>query len=126
VGQSTAQAIIRVISCRSQPFTQVDPNSAGGLSSSLGHKMTGIFKIVSGFFTLMAVLGIVLMLIGNFTVEWTCHERGSDWSCIGPYCNTETQNRPNEYSNGYACERTDWPMRILEKMFSFLTPNSSH
>jgi hypothetical protein len=69
---------------------------------------------LTGFAVGVAVLGMLLMAIGVFTVEWTCECGGPDhWKCKGPQCDAEAQAHFAKFKHPYSCARTDWPMRVL-------------
>ena len=72
----------------------------------------------------LALLGMLLMLIGTFTKEWTCREIGGDWQCIGARCDAEATKRFDTSGRTVRCERTDWPMVPLKHAAEFLTGSS--
>lgn len=73
-----------------------------------------IWKWLTALAITVAVLGMVLMLIGSFTVEWTCHcNVPGHWKCRGASCNAEATAHFDTYRHDVSCTRTDWPMRVL-------------
>jgi hypothetical protein len=71
----------------------------------------------------LAAVGIGLMLIGTFTVEWTCHCKGSDaWKCVGATCNADASAHFDATKHTVSCSRTDWPMRVLGGVGRLLLP----
>jgi hypothetical protein len=71
----------------------------------------------------LAAVGIVLMLIGSLTVQWTCRCEGPDhWQCVGATCNTEATAHFDASKHSVSCSRTDWPMRILRAVTDVLLP----
>src|SRR6266567_2727945 len=70
----------------------------------------------------LALFAMALMLIGTFTKEWTCREIGGSWECIGSRCDAEATKRFDTFRRTVACERTDWPMVVLDRAFTFILP----
>jgi hypothetical protein len=70
----------------------------------------------------IAVLGMLLMLVGTVTVEWTCQESGGTWKCVGAECSAEATKRFDKYRRRVSCERTDWPMVILARAADLVLP----
>jgi hypothetical protein len=87
------------------------------------------FRAVSRAFAygafVLGLCGILLMFIGDFTVEWTCVEVGSDWRCVGESCNGEANKRFDVFRRTVKCDRTDWPMAVLNRVGSILFPGSA-
>ena len=84
----------------------------------------GSFKmVIASIFSLIVLFSIALMIVGNYTEEWTCRETSSDWVCIGGrQCVIEAGNRTvaSKGTNGTAtCARTDWPATTVAKIISF-------
>ena len=73
----------------------------------------------------VALLAMLLMFIGTFTVEWTCREAGSDWKCVGSNCDAEANKRFDTFRRTVSCQRTDWPMAMLDKVGSRLLPDNA-
>ena len=68
-----------------------------------------------------AMVGILLMLIGNFTEEWVCRCNGSDhWECKGPNCNSAALAHFDASRHGTSCKRADWPIVVLDRVGSFI------
>lgn len=62
----------------------------------------------------IAAIGMLLMLIGSFTVEWTCHcDVPGHWECKGAECNAQAMTHFDTHRHKVSCARTDWPMRVL-------------
>jgi hypothetical protein len=77
----------------------------------------------TGFAIGLAALGMVLMLIGSFTVEWTCQcNVPGHWECKGASCDSNASAHFNAYKHNVSCSRTDWPMRILGSVGRLLLP----
>lgn len=71
----------------------------------------------------LALLGMVLMFIGSFTVEWTCECNGPEhWRCKGATCNSEADAHFDAYKHNVSCTRTDWPVRVLGSVANLLVP----
>jgi len=71
----------------------------------------------------LALFGMLLMLIGSFTVEWTCQCSGPDhWECKGASCDVEGNAHFDKYKHNMSCTRTDWPMLILGGVGRMLLP----
>jgi hypothetical protein len=71
------------------------------------HKMMVLLAALSAG---VALLGMALLFVGTFTVEWTCREDGGQWQCVGPHCNVDADKRFETFRRKMTCERTDWPM----------------
>jgi len=69
----------------------------------------------------LALFGMGLMLIGTFTAEWSCKcNVPNHWQCTGNNCMTEAESHFDKYRHNTSCQRTDWPMVLLEKIFDAL------
>jgi hypothetical protein len=78
---------------------------------------------LTGFAVGFALLAMMLMAIGVFTVEWTCECGGPDnWKCKGPQCDAEANAHFAKYKHPYSCTRTDWPMLVLGGVGRLLLP----
>ncbi|PPC93174.1 MAG: hypothetical protein CTY33_09220 [Methylotenera sp.] len=68
-----------------------------------------------------ALFGMALMLIGTFTIEWSCKcNVPNHWQCAGDNCMAESERHFDQFHHNTNCHRTDWPMVILEKTFGTL------
>jgi hypothetical protein len=66
-----------------------------------------------------ALFGMALMLIGSFTVEWSCNcNVPNHWQCTGSNCMAEAESHFDKFHHNTSCHRTDWPMVLLDKTFS--------
>jgi hypothetical protein len=79
------------------------------------------------FTTLLAAISFVIALVAivlmvRSTPEWTCSEIGSDWKCVGPTCNVDASKRFDQSRKPVKCERTDWAMATLAKLFNAILP----
>jgi hypothetical protein len=80
--------------------------------------------VISAIGIWLAVMA--LMVIGIFTEEWTCHEKGGDWKCVGgKQCEAEATKRFDTFRRTVSCERTDWPMVPIQKAIDFLFRNGT-
>lgn len=94
------------------------------------HRQTGPVRLMMRLWRWLTVLvggfvvfALLLMLIGSFTVEWTCQCRGPDhWECKGLTCQAEADAHFEKYKHAMNCRRTDWPMLILGGVGQLLLP----
>ncbi|MCL2297377.1 MAG: hypothetical protein FWC38_04250 [Proteobacteria bacterium] len=108
------------------------PTASISTSKRLLEPVETVWKIF-----MFAAIGIVLVsmalaLIGTFTKEWTCREETGDWKCVGGQeCYDEAWSRFGAYCQTVSCERagrtircerTDWPMIPIQRMFDFVFP----
>jgi hypothetical protein len=99
---------------------------AGRSTQSLGMLMRtwvaiGVAFGVAAF--VLALFGISLALIGNFTEESECFCEGADhWKCAGASCSAEAKAHFDATRHTVSCRRTDWPMRTLDALTSWLVP----
>jgi hypothetical protein len=78
---------------------------------------------LTGLVVGLALLGMLLMLIGSFTVEWTCQCSGPDhFKCKGANCDAEAHAHFEKYRHTINCTRTDWPMLILGGVGRLMLP----
>ena len=70
----------------------------------------------------LALIMMLLALIGDFNVEWTCRETNGDWVCVGPHCATEASKHFDTYRRAVSCERTDWPIAMIGRIARFIVP----
>ena len=68
---------------------------------------------LTGIAIALAALGMILMLIGTFTVEWTCQcNVPGHFECKSATCDAEARAHFDATKHSISCTRSDWPMRI--------------
>jgi len=78
---------------------------------------------LAGLAICLALVGMLLMFIGSFTVEWTCTCAGPEhWECKGANCDAEANAHFEKTKHSISCTRTDWPMRILGAVGRLIIP----
>jgi hypothetical protein len=91
-----------------------------GLATTVG-PIFNAWRFVSWSAAFLALAAMSLMLIGSFTVEWTCQCEGPDqWRCKGPNCESDMNAHFNATRHTVSCSRSDWPMRILGRLGDFV------
>ena len=69
----------------------------------------------------LALLGMILMFIGSFTVEWTCKcNVPGHFECKGATCDAEARAHFDATRHSISCARSDWPMRIPVAVLDFV------